>query len=310
MTNQNQQIEKLTLQDKANLIVLRAEHMGMCFGVRDAISLAKRVVKSRPLTVLGELVHNSSVLNDLRDRGVQFEEQPGEIETETVMITAHGASEQAKKRARESGLSLRDATCPLVHHAHKQVRELVTNGYHPVVIGRRGHVEVRGLTEDLVEYDIVLSEDEIDTLTPQQRFGVVAQTTQPIARVHELIGYMKKRYKSSEVRFEDTVCQPTKQRQSAAEALAKTSDVIIVVGGANSNNTHELARTCRKFCDDVHHVQDPKQIREEWLPKTGILGITAGTSTPDILIDTVESRVHELNKISRKRFSESRLALV
>ena len=111
----------------------------MCFGVRDAISLAKRVVKSRPLTVLGELVHNSSVLNDLRDRGVQFEEQPGEIETETVMITAHGASEQAKKRARESGLSLRDATCPLVHHAHKKVRELVTNGYHPVVIGRRGH---------------------------------------------------------------------------------------------------------------------------------------------------------------------------
>ena len=139
-------MKKDTLQNKANLTVLRAKHLGMCFGVRDAITLAKRVVKSRPLTVLGELVHNATVLDDLLGEGVQFETLASDVKTETVMITAHGASNRTKMRARESGLKLRDATCPLVHHAHKQVCQLVEDGYHPVVIGRRGHVEVRGLT--------------------------------------------------------------------------------------------------------------------------------------------------------------------
>jgi 4-hydroxy-3-methylbut-2-enyl diphosphate reductase len=120
---------------------------------------------------------------------------------------------------------------------------------------------------------------------------------------------MKARYPSSEVRFVDTICQPTKQRQSAAEELARQSDVVLVVGGANSNNTHELARTCRRFCDEVHHVQGPDNVRGEWLPETGTLGITAGTSTPDVLIDAVEARVQELREISREKFSQSRVAL-
>ena len=223
-------MKKDTLQYKANLTVLRAKHLGMCFGVRDAITLAKRVVKSRPLTVLGELVHNATVLDDLLGEGVQFETLASDVKTEMVLITAHGASNRTKMRARESGLKLRDATCPLVHHAHKQVCQLVEDGYHPVVIGRRGHVEVRGLTEDLSEHDVVLSEDDIDALSLRRRYGVVAQTTQPIARVHELVDYLKNRFPAAEVRFEDTVCQPTKQRQSAAVELAKRSDVVLVVG--------------------------------------------------------------------------------
>ena len=209
-------MKKDTLQNKANLTVLRAKHLGMCFGVRDAITLAKRVVKSRPLTVLGELVHNATVLDDLRGEGVQFETLASDVKTEMLMITAHGASNRTKVRARESGLKLRDATCPLVHHAHKQVRQLVEAGYHPVVIGRRGHVEVRGLTEDLAECDVVLSEEDIDALAPRQKYGVVTQTTQPIARVYELVDYLQDRFPAAEVRFVDTVCQPTKQRQSAA----------------------------------------------------------------------------------------------
>ena len=283
-----------TLQHKVKLTILRAEYMGMCFGVRDAISLAKEVVKSRPLTVLGELVHNANVLEELRDRGVRFEDQPDAVETETVMITAHGASNRAHTRVRDDGLTLRDATCPLVHYAHKQVRNLAATGYHPVIIGRHGHVEVRGLTEDLLENDVVLSKEEIDALDSRPRFGVVAQTTQPIARVRALVEHLRARFPEAEVCFVDTVCQPTKQRQDAAETLAKQSDIILVVGGANSNNTHELARSCRRFCGRVHHVQGPNDIRSEWLPKAGTLGITAGTSTPDNLINAVEAKVREL----------------
>ena len=98
----------------------------------------------------------------------------------------------------------------------------------------------------------------------------------------------------SEVKFVDTVCQPTKQRQAAAEELAAASDVVLVIGGANSNNTAELARTCGRFCEAVHHVQGPDGVRVDWLPMTGTVGITAGTSTPDELIDAVEARVREL----------------
>ena len=282
------------------LEIRRAEHLGMCFGVRDAITLARREAAEQPLTVLGELVHNATVLADLEQRGVRFEDAPEQVRTPAAMITAHGASDKAKARAIEAGLTVSDATCPLVHHAHQRVRELASAGYHPVIVGRTGHVEVRGMTEDLASFDIVLSESDIDALAAREKFGVVAQTTQPIAHVRRMVAHLQVRFPKSEVRFVDTVCQPTKQRQAAAEELAVASDVVLVVGGANSNNTAELARTCGRFCDTVHHVQRPDGVRGEWLPVTGTVGITAGTSTPDELIDAVEARVRELARLGAR----------
>ncbi len=280
-----------TLPHKVNITIIRADHMGMCFGVRDAIALAKRVVKQKPLTVLGELVHNTSVLTDLKQRGVHFEDNPHEIDTKTVMITAHGASERTRKKVHGATLQLEDATCPLVHFAHNKVRQLVCAGYHPVIIGRHGHVEVRGLTEDLEEYDVILSVEDIDRLAFHCRLGIVAQTTQPINRVLELVEYLKQKFQHSEVKFVDTVCRPTKQRQEAAEELALNADVVLVIGGQNSNNTGELASTCRQFCRRVHHVQGPGDVKTDWIKDGDIVGITAGTSTPDELINSVESKV-------------------
>ena len=187
-----------------------------------------------------------------------------------------------------------DATCPLVHYAHEQVRKLAAAGFHVVIIGRKGHVEVRGLMEDLDECEVVLNEKEIDALKARPYFGVAAQTTQPISRVRVLVDYLQARFPKSEVRFVDTVCQPTKQRQDSAEEVAFQSDVVLVVVGINSNNTAELVRTCEKYCDSVHHVQGPGDVCAEWLPEAGVLGITAGTSTPDETIDAVEARVREL----------------
>jgi 4-hydroxy-3-methylbut-2-enyl diphosphate reductase len=284
---------------KAELTILRAEHLGMCFGVRDAIALARHEVAAQPLTVLGELVHNATVLDDLEQRGVRFENEPERVGTAAAMITAHGASDHARARAKAAGLQVSDATCPLVHFAHQQVRELVEAGFHPVIIGQRGHVEVRGLTEDLAEYDVVLNEADFDALQSHPRFGVAAQTTQPIARVRSLVDYLQVRFPRAEVRFVDTVCRPTKQRQQAAVELAQQSDLVLVIGGANSNNTAELARTCGEFCESVHHVQGPDDVRAEWIPETGVLGITAGTSTPDETIDAVEARVREINGARR-----------
>jgi 4-hydroxy-3-methylbut-2-en-1-yl diphosphate reductase len=268
--------------------VIRAEHLGMCFGVRDAIALAIEKSEGQPLTVLGELVHNETVLSDLQARGVRFTDQPEAVQTANVMITAHGASEKTIRRAQDRGLSVTEATCPLVQVAHRAVLKLVREGYHPVLIGKRGHVEVRGMTEDLPDFDVVLTEADIFELKERSRFGVAAQTTQPVERVRYLAGLIRWRFPHSEVRLIDTVCQPTKQRQHSATELARQSDIVVVIGGIHSNNTHELVRTCSRFCKRVFHVQSAADLRPEWFAGARTAGLTAGTSTPDSVVREVE----------------------
>jgi 4-hydroxy-3-methylbut-2-enyl diphosphate reductase len=268
--------------------IIRAEHLGMCFGVRDAIALAQETAKHGPLTILGDLVHNETVLAELRARGIRVAQQPADVRTQTVMVTAHGTSERAKAESRGRGLNVSEATCPLVLVAHRSLAKLVSDGCHPVIIGSRNHVEVRGLTGDLDEFDVVLNENEVAGLRARSRLGVVAQTTQPIDRVRHLVQLIRERFPRSEVRFIDTVCQPTKQRQNAAIELAHKCDVVVVIGGAHSNNTRELVRTCAHFCARVHHVQTTADLREEWFCPGDTVGITAGTSTPESVIVAIE----------------------
>jgi 4-hydroxy-3-methylbut-2-enyl diphosphate reductase len=276
----------MTRSSPTKLKILRATHLGMCFGVRDAISLALN--QSEPITILGDLVHNETVLHQLRTQGVKIQHQVAAVSTPRVMITAHGASERTMTGLRERGLDVLEATCPLVHYAHRAVARLVREGYHPVIIGKRDHVEVRGIIEDLEAYDVVLSEADVELLKEQTRFGIAAQTTQPIDRVRQLVSLIQQKFPSSEVRFIDTVCQPTKQRQTAAIELARRCDVVIVIGGAHSNNTRELVATCARFCSCVYHVQTAEDLRPDLFPEAEMVGITAGTSTPDSTIDAVE----------------------
>jgi 4-hydroxy-3-methylbut-2-enyl diphosphate reductase len=274
--------------------ILRATHLGMCFGVRDAIALAVEHAGAAPLTILGDLVHNEAVLADLRARGIAVAADPADVETRAVMVTAHGASERRLAATRARGLDVVEATCPLVHVAHRAIKALLRDGYHPVIIGQRAHVEVRGLTEDLDAFDVVLDEADVDALAYHPRMGVAAQTTQPIERVHRLVALIRRRFPQSDVRLLDTVCLPTKQRQQAAIDLAARCDVVVVIGGANSNNTRELVRTCRSHCPRVHHVQSEADLRSEWFRGAGTVGLTAGTSTPDATIDRVEQRIRRL----------------
>lgn len=274
--------------------LIRAEHLGFCFGVRDALTLAHTQASRTPLTVLGDLVHNETVLADLRKRGVRLERELAQVATETVLITAHGASNRRLAEVRARGHQVIEATCPLVRHAHESLAAFVRQGFHPVVIGQRGHVEVQGLTGDFDRCDVILSEADLERLTERPRFGVVAQTTQPIGRVRALVEALRRRFPRSEVRFRDTVCQPTKQRQSAAESLARQCDVVVVVGGAGSNNTRELVATCRRFCERVHHVQGPADLEKDWFHSDDRVGITAGTSTPDELIEAVERALQRI----------------
>lgn len=290
---------------RASLRILRATHLGMCFGVRDAIALANRAAREQPVTILGDLVHNETVLHDLHAQGIRFASAPVEAQTNTVMITAHGTSDRTRAGLREQGFNVLESTCPLVHFAHRALRELVQAGFHPVVIGRRDHVEVRGLTGDFDDCDVVLAEDDMAKLQPRARFGVVSQTTQPIEHVRRLVAFMRRQFPESEIRFRDTVCQPTKQRQSAAAELARQCDVVIVIGGAHSNNTRELVATCSRFCRRVHHVQSDADVRAEWLDGAATVGITAGTSTPDTVIDAVEKALSTIRTSGLSQSSAS-----
>lgn len=273
--------------------ILRATSLGFCFGVRNALQLALAEARSAPLTLLGELVHNTDVLALLRQQGVQVQSQLEQVRTPTVMITAHGASDKVREQARARQWRILDATCPLVRLVHRTLAQLVAQGYHPVVIGQREHPEVLGLTGDLVRYDVILAESEVGGLSSQERFGVVAQTTQPIAHVRRLVQCVRERFPDSEVRFVDTVCQPTKRRQAAAVELAHGADVVVVVGGAHSNNTRQLAAACARHCAHVYHVENATELQPHWFAHADSVGITAGTSTPDYVIDEVEKRLKE-----------------
>ena len=274
--------------------VLRAARLGMCFGVRDAIELALEHADAGPLTILSDLVHNPNVLAALEARGIAVAQDAGDVRTPTVMVTAHGASERTLARTRALGLTVVEATCPLVHVAHRAVAALARQGYHVVIVGQRDHVEVRGLTGDLDGFDVVLDDGDVLALEEHPRIGVAAQTTQSIDKVRHIVDLIRRRFPRSDVRFIDTVCKPTKERQAAAVEMARQADVVIVVGGRSSNNTRELVTTCARYCARVHHVQTDADVRPEWLEDADVVGLTAGTSTPDDVIDRVEARLHEL----------------
>jgi len=267
----------------------------MCFGVRDAITLALEHADAGPLTILGDLVHNPTVLTALEARGIAVAQEVAQVTTPTLMVTAHGTSERNLARTRALGLTVVEATCPLVRVAHRAVTALARDGYHVIVIGQRDHVEVRGLTGDLDRFDVVLEDEDVLALAEHPRIGVAAQTTQPVEQVRRLVALIRRRFPHSDVRFLDTVCKPTKDRQSAAIEMARQADVVIVVGGRSSNNTRELVKTCAHYCARVHHVQTDADVRPDWFDAANVIGLTAGTSTPDDVIDRVEARIRQIS---------------
>jgi len=265
----------------------------MCFGVRDAIALALEHADAGPLTILGDLVHNPNVLSALEAKGIAVAQDVTHVTTPTVMVTAHGTSQRTLARTRALGLTVVEATCPLVDVAHRAVAALARDGYHVIIVGQRDHVEVRGLTGDLdrEHFNVVLEDADVFALEEHPRFGVAAQTTQAVEKVRHLVDLIRRRFPQSDVRFLDTVCKPTKERQSAAVEMALEADVVIVVGGRSSNNTRELVKTCARYCARVHHVETDADLRPEWFDGAKIVGLTAGTSTPDQVIDRVEEQV-------------------
>jgi 4-hydroxy-3-methylbut-2-enyl diphosphate reductase len=275
--------------------VRMAEHFGMCFGVRDAIDLALDLTQQGPLTILGDLVHNPDVVATIDAAGAVRVHSQEEVRTPVVLLTAHGVADRVRLELRDRGLAVHDATCPLVTRAHRALARLVAEGRHPVVIGQPKHVEVRGLVGDLADCTIVQHETDLKLLAerierePGLRLGVVSQTTQPLERVRELVAAMRRRFPDTDIHFVDTVCQPTKDRQQALRDLAAATDVVVVVGGPDSNNSRKLAELARSLGRPAYLVANASELRSEWFDNCATVGLTAGTSTPDAIIDEVRA---------------------
>jgi 4-hydroxy-3-methylbut-2-enyl diphosphate reductase len=272
-----------------------AEHFGMCFGVRDAIDLALDLTRDGPLTILGDLVHNPDVVAQIDAAGAVRVQYQADIRTPAVLLTAHGVADRVRLDLHDRGLAVHDATCPLVTRAHRALARLVAEGRHPVVIGQPKHVEVRGLVGDLDDCTIIQSEADVQQLIervarqPDLRLGVVSQTTQPLERVLELVEAMRRRLPNTDIHFVDTVCQPTKDRQQALRDLAAETDVVIVVGGPDSNNSRKLVELARSLGRSAYLVAAASELRPEWFTDCSIVGLTAGTSTPDAVIEEVRA---------------------
>ncbi len=278
--------------------IIRADAMGMCFGVRDALTLAASVERPTDVTIHGELVHNQVVLVQLEGRGFrQTSEQHrrGIPETPEVLITAHGISKAERQRLEVAGKHLIDTTCPLVRRVHEAAQDLAANGYHVLIIGQPNHVEVRGIVEDLQEYDILSSLDDVRRW-PHARLGIVCQSTTPPALAAQIAQRVKTVNPGKTICFRNTVCQPTRDRQQAVETLCDSVDVVVVVGGYNSNNTRQLVELCRERQTPAFHVQTADDLDPAWFDGHGIVGLTAGTSTLDETIQAVYEALAALGK--------------
>jgi 4-hydroxy-3-methylbut-2-enyl diphosphate reductase len=276
--------------------VLLADVLGMCFGVRDALKRMDSLTDPERVTVHGELVHNEAVLSQLHARGFHLtteSERRPLPRTPLVLITAHGVSEVERRRLESAGKQLVDTTCPLVTRAHDAARKLQEEGYHVLLIGKRGHVEVQGVIEDLHSFDVIQGPEEVRCY-PHTRLGIMCQTTATAHLVEQVREAVADRNPHAEIRFIDTVCYPTKEHQRSLQRLLEQVEAMVVVGGRNSNNTRELVACCREHGVPALHVQSAADLDPNWFTGLEAVGLTAGTSTLDATIQEVHCALQEM----------------
>jgi 4-hydroxy-3-methylbut-2-en-1-yl diphosphate reductase len=276
-----------------------ANAMGTCFGVQDAINLAMSPEFNNELTIVGQLVHNPQVSDSLKQNGVSLVpgiEEIDKIKTKKVMITAHGAAEKTKQRLQNAGFIVYDASCPLVMRVHQTIKLLVSKGYFPVVIGQKDHVEVKGIVGDLDDHLVINNEEDFSKIekSGNRKLGIVTQTTQQRDKVEALVQKIRNLDYVDDVSFVNTICQPTHDRQVAVHELADQVDLMIVIGGYNSSNTKKLVHVCDEKGIEAHHIESFDQLDKNWFISKQHVGITAGTSTPENVINEVHQRILEI----------------
>lgn len=277
--------------------ILVAKTSGFCFGVKRAINAAYKAIEgsSGPVYTLGPIIHNPQVVAELEKAGIYAKKDIGEIDEGTIIIRSHGVTSGEMREAEKKGLRVIDATCPFVKRAHDHVRFLTQEDYFIVVVGEKEHPEVKGILsyggEDML---VAASVEDIKGLPRKKRVGVVAQTTQTLENLQAIVSLCLKR--TGELRVFNTICNATTVRQEESKKLADMVDCMVVVGGRNSANTRRLADMCRAIQPNTHHIEVAEEMDTNWFKGVERVGITAGASTPEWIIEGVVKAINEMAK--------------
>ena len=271
-----------------------AKDAGYCFGVRDAVNLAYKTAEEHgEVYMLGDIVHNENVIEDLDKAGAKVVDNLNDIpDDKPILLRAHGSKKNIWKEAQNRNMNVVDATCPLVHEIHNEVKKLAEDGRQIFVIGDHGHDEVVAIADQVPGTIVIASEDEANKLKKYKKAGVVSQSTQTIENVQEIINILMQ--KVFDLHFVNTICYPTKRNQEQIKTLAVESDVMLIIGSFTSANSKRLTLLSKLINKNTYQVTCANDVNVKWFENCKSVGISAGASTPDYLIEEVKERLSSL----------------
>lgn len=280
--------------------ILLAKDAGYCFGVRDAVNLAYDTAEQNgDVYMLGDIVHNENVVQDLDSAGAKVINSLDDVpEDKPILFRAHGTPVETWDDAYTKQINIVDATCPLVLEIHVEVKKLESEGRRIIIIGDHGHDEVVGIASQVKDAIIVSSPEEAQALRKTKRAGVVSQSTQTIENVQEIINIIMT--KVFDLRFVNTICYPTKRNQSQIKELANQCDVMIVIGSFTSANSKRLTALAKERNAHSFQVTCSDEINPVWLKDAETVGVSAGASTPDKIIDEVLTKIKVIGQVSEE----------
>ena len=268
-----------------------ASEAGACYGVERALRMVEDAAKTStvPVHTLGPLIHNPRVVDDLAAKGVTVVASPEDSAGDTLLLRTHGVTPEEERRARELCHDVLDATCPFVKKVHLAASRLYREGYQVVVVGEAGHPEVEATLPHAPGAVVVGDVPKAEELSFCKKIGVVVQTTQSRSNLQHVVSALLDR--AEEVRVVNTICDATSGHQGACAELAARADVMIVIGGRISANTKRLAEIAAELCPRTYHIEGADELDPSWLAGAGLIGITAGASTPASQIDAVRRAI-------------------
>ena len=271
--------------------VVVAKDAGYCFGVRDAVNLAYDTANQHgEVFMLGDIVHNEQVVNDLDNAGAKVVDSLSQVpENKPVLFRAHGTKKEIWEKAKKKKLNVIDATCPLVHEIHKEVIKLSKDDRQIIVIGDHGHDEVVAIADQVKNTIVISSVQEAKSMKKFKKAGIVSQSTQSIENVQGIINILMK--KVFDLHFVNTICYPTKRNQEQIKELAKNNDIMIIIGSFTSANSKRLTLLSKQINKKTYQVTSVNDLDLSWFYECESVGISAGASTPDYLIDEVKNKI-------------------
>ena len=285
--------------------MLLASPRGFCAGVDRAITIVEKALEiyGAPIYVQHEIVHNKHVVQRLRDDGAVFVENVDEIpEGSHVIYSAHGVAPEVRQRAEKRNLKVIDATCPLVTKVHGEAKRYAEKKHTIILIGHQDHVEVQGTVGEAPERIIVVgSVEEVASLKveDENKIGYITQTTLSMDDTSEIIDILKKRFPKIQGPAKDDICYATQNRQNAVKALSKEVDLVLVVGAQNSSNSLRLLEVAKSTGVNARRIESAAELKVEWLEGVSDIGITAGASAPEDIVQGIVNQIREMSASSR-----------